>query len=77
MEIDIAIGPINLGIITFNYYEFFIKGALSCHFCCFPAKTMQKSFFLTFTRAEIIALKFKTKTSIHVSVIHGTILVLP
>ena len=37
------------------------------HFCCFLAKTIQKSFFLTFTRAEIIALKFRAKTSINFS----------
>ena len=41
------------------------KGALSRHFCYFPAKTRQKSFFLNFTRAEDIALKFRTKISIN------------
>ena len=41
------------------------KGALSQQFYCFPAKTIQKSFFLTFTRAKIIALKFRTKISIN------------
>lgn len=34
-----------------------LKGALSRHFCYFPAKFMNKSFFLTFTGAENIALK--------------------
>ena len=30
--------------------------------CCFPAKTIQKPFFLIFTRAENVALKFRTNT---------------
>ena len=42
-----------------------LKGALSLYFCCFPAKTIQKSLFLTFIRAENIALKFRTKTLIN------------
>ena len=41
-----------------------VKGALSQHFSLFPAKNLQKSFFLTFTRAENIALKVKTMNSI-------------
>ena len=44
--------------------KFCIKGALSWHFHYFSAKTIQKSFFLTLTRAKNIALKFRTKTSI-------------
>lgn len=42
-----------------------IKGALSWHFCYFPVRTLQKSFFLIFTRAGNIALKFWTNTSIN------------
>ena len=40
------------------------KGAPPRHLCCFLSKTIQKSFFLTFTRAKNIALEFRTKTSI-------------
>ena len=32
--------------------------------CCFPVKTVQKSFFLTLTQAENIVLILRTKTSI-------------
>ena len=44
-----------------KFLEWQFKRALPRHFYCFPAKT-EKSFFLTFTRAENIALKFRTKT---------------
>ena len=40
-----------------------IKGALSRHVCCVPTKAIQKSFFLTFTRAKNIAMEFRTKSS--------------
>ena len=36
-----------------------------CHGSFSTTKTIQKSFFLTFTCAESIALKFKTKASIN------------
>ena len=42
-------------------FTFQPKGALPCLYCCF--QTMQKSFFLTFTWAQNIALKFRTETS--------------
>ena len=51
-----------------------------CHFCCYLAKTIQKSFFLTFTLAENVALKLRINTS-YINqffgrrVIHGTFLV--
>ena len=37
------------------------EGALSRHFFCFSIKIKQKSFFLTFTPAQNISLKFRTK----------------
>ena len=39
--------------------------ALSRHINCFPFKRMQKSFFLTLTNTENIALKFRIKISIN------------
>ena len=39
-----------------------IKGALSRHLYCFSVKTIQKSFFLTFTRAENISLKLRQQS---------------
>ena len=38
-----------------------------CHgTCCFPVKTVQKSFFLTLTQAENIVLIFRAKKSINI-----------
>ena len=55
-------------IIKWNMLHFLVRmsvnGALSKYFCCFPAKTTRKSFLLTFTRSENVALKFRTKRSI-------------
>ena len=52
---------ISLGV---QFYHWFM-GALSRHFSCFPAETIQKSFSLTFAAAENIIVKFMTKTSIN------------
>ena len=49
---------------TFSVSKKF-KGALSRYFCCFSAKPIEKSFFLTFLQAKSIALKFRTNTSIN------------
>ena len=37
---------------------------LSRHFCCFPARTTQKSFFLNYTRGGNIALNFFILTDV-------------
>ena len=47
-----------------RHQHFRIKGALSCHTCCFPAKTIQPS-FLILARPEYIALKFRSKTTVN------------
>ena len=50
-----------------KFHNFLFKAALSRHFRSFLAKTIQKSFFLTFPRAKNIALKFRTNKSINFS----------
>ena len=42
-----------------------LKGPVFRHFRGFQAKTNEKSFFLTFSRADNIASKFRTKISIN------------